>query len=347
MKYINLLFFTLFSFSSFGQNLTGTYPLASTIQPENTFAVANEKLLTGNYEFHLLGLNDSTPDKTLSHPNKKRVWFLATASVVGEVSGMSVLYQTWYKGIPSSSFHFFNDNHEWEQMDKCGHATAAYTIGRLTAAAWEWTGVSHTKAVWLGGLTGLAHQTVVEIFDGFSSAWGFSYGDMMGNTIGAGAFISQELIWKEQRIQVKFSAHRNDYSGYNLNGRADDIFGKNFLERVHKDYNAQTYWLSVNIRSFAKNSGWPAWLNIALGHGADGMFGGVENEWIDANGVYVSRKDIPRFHRWHLAPDIDLTKIKTKSKLLKTVFFVLNTFKFPTPSLELSPNKLKWNWIQF
>jgi hypothetical protein len=116
-----------------------------------------------------------------------------------------------------------------------------------------------------------------------------------------------------------------------------------------KDYNAQTYWLSANLKSFFPKSRLPAWLNISLGYGADGMFGGFQNKWIDVDSaVVVDRTDIPRVRQFYLAPDIDFTKIKTNKKWLRTVFFCLNAFKFPAPTLMIdSKGKVKAYPIYF
>ena len=115
-----------------------------------------------------------------------------------------------------------------------------------------------------------------------------------------------------------------------------------------KDYNAQTYWLSANIKSFFPNSKWPSWLNIAVGYGADGMFGGFENKWTDESGNEVTRYDIPRVRQFYLAPDVDFTKIKTRSKFLRTTFELLNSFKFPAPTIMIdSKGKFKAYAIYF
>ncbi|MDZ7614583.1 MAG: hypothetical protein U5K51_13455 [Flavobacteriaceae bacterium] len=50
-----------------------------------------------------------------------------------------------------------------------------------------------------------------------------------------------------------------------------DKLGSNSLEQVFKDYNGQTYWFSVNLWSFFKESKIPRWLNISLGYGAEGL----------------------------------------------------------------------------
>ena len=68
----------------------------------------------------------------------------------------------------------------------------------------------------------------------------------------------------------------------------------------------------------------------------------------DKNGnIIFDRRDITRYRQVFLAPDIDLTKIKTKVKLLKTVLFTVNCLKLPTPSLEFSQGKLRGHWLQF
>ena len=49
-----------------------------------------------------------------------------------------------------------------------------------------------------------------------------------------------------------------------------------------------------------------------------------------------------RKEAFYLAPDIDLTKIKTNSKFVRSALFVLNAFKFPAPALMIdSKGKFK------
>ena len=160
--------------------------------------------------------------------------------------------------------------------------------------------------------------------------------------------MSQEFLWKEQRIQYKFSFHSKKYTDPQSQQRVDDLFGKPWYERMLKDYNAQTYWLSFNLKSFLKDSNLPAWLNVSLGYGGDGMLGGFENSWEDGAGNKITRFDIPRKRQFYLAPDIDFTKIKTRSRFLKTTFAVLNSFKCPAPAFMLdNKGKLKAYAVYF
>ncbi|MGN6402218.1 MAG: DUF2279 domain-containing protein [Flavisolibacter sp.] len=287
-------------------------------------------------------------DVSLHAKSNSRKWLVGTASVLGYGGSFIFLNEAWYKGYPRSSFHTFNDAGEWMQMDKIGHAWTAYHTSRINTDLWKWAGVSDRKSVLLGSGTSLLYMLSIEYLDGRSAEWGWSWPDAGADIFGASLFAAQQLTWEEQKISIKFSSHRKNYTPASLEQRANDLFGKSLQERLLKDYNAQTYWLSLNLRSILKSSQLPSWLNIAVGYGADNMFGGYENLAFDKNGnVLFDRRDIKRYRQWYLAPDIDLTKIKTKSSFLKTVFSLVNVLKIPAPALELSNGKLKGHWIAF
>ena len=273
------------------------------------------------------------------YPSEKRTWLVTGVHLVGYTSALIILNNTWYKNYAHTSFHTFNDSREWQQVDKVGHGWTAYSTGLASAAAWRWAGQSPKRSAVLGGLSGIAYLTAIEFLDAHSSKWGWSWSDIGANFIGSGFFISQELLWQKQRIRFKFSFHHKDYNEGLLNARADDLFGKAWYERMLKDYNAQTYWFSANLRSFFPRL--PGWLNAAVGYGADGMFGGFENKWTDKDGNTITRFDIPRKRQFYLAPDIDFTKIKTNKKWLRTAFFCLDAFKCPAPALMLD-SKGRW-----
>lgn len=274
------------------------------------------------------------PSDTLNIPRRNVVYIteasLATVSLIG-------LNQLWYSDYPQSKFHIINDNDEWLQMDKLGHVFSSYHLGRVGANALEWSGASEKDQLIYGSTIGLAFLTTVEIFDGFSQEWGFSWGDMVANVSGTGLYVGQELLWNEQRITMKYSFHQTDFAPMR-----PDKLGDGFAEEMLKDYNGQTYWLSANVHSFFKESDIPKWINIAVGYGADGMISG-KNEPVD--NILISPE---RSRQFYLSLDVDLTKINTNSHILKTLFDVLNIIKVPFPTLELNgKNGLKVHFIYF
>lgn len=264
--------------------------------------------------------------------NKKRLSFVIAGESVLYASSLYFLNNLWYKDYPRSAFHFFNDNNEWLQMDKIGHAATSATIGLYGYKTLKWCGVSENKSIWYGGSLGFAYLTTIEILDGFSAEWGASSGDLLANTFGSMLFMGQQFAWQEQRVNLKWSFHTTKYSQYR-----PDLLGNSLNEKMLKDYNGQTYWLSVNIKSFLKNDKhFPKWLNIAFGYGAEGMTGSFENV-IAYNGNQVP--PFKRYRQYYLSPDVDFTRIPTKSSFLKVVFHALNFVKLPTPAIEYSRDK--------
>ena len=258
---------------------------------------------------------------------------IITETAIGLVASAG-LYFLWYKRFPHSRFHFFNDNHEWLQVDKVGHAATAYNIGVIQHDLMRWCGVNPNASIVIGSASALGYMSIIEVMDGFSKHWGFSKGDMLANLVGTALFATQQRFWHEQRISLKFSAHYTPFAGY-----YPAELGDNRAARLLKDYNGQTYWLSFNIKSFLSSANsFPAWANIALGYGADGMIGG------NSNPSQVNGKAIPSFKRirqFYLAPDADLFRIRSSAPF-NTAAYLLKVSKIPSPALELnSEGKLK------
>ncbi len=274
-----------------------------------------------------------TDDGFLKFPdslNKKRLRTVVIAEGALIAGSMAGLYALWYKDYPMTSFHFFNDNDEWLQMDKAGHLVTSYYISRIGYTSLRWSGVDEKRAILYGGSLGFLFQSTIEILDGFSAEWGASTGDIIANTAGSLIFMGQQFGWGEQRITLKYSFHPTEYPDYR-----PDLLGSNIFQWPLKDYNGQTYWLSTNIKSFFKGSNIPEWLNVSFGYSADGMTGARENS------TEYKGQAIPHFERrrqFLLSLDVDLPRIKTRSKFLKAAFNLLGFIKVPFPALEMDNN---------
>ena len=275
------------------------------------------------------------PSDSLDNKKQNSVVIAESVLAAGALVGLN---QLWYADYPQSNFHFINDNSEWLQMDKLGHSFSSYHLGRFGAEMLQWSGASKKNQLIYGAGLGFAFLTAVEVLDGYSSEWGASTGDVIANASGTALYISQELLWKEQRITPKFSFHTTQFAAYR-----PDVLGGSLSEQILKDYNGQTYWLSTNLYSFSKGSKIPKWLNLAVGYGANGMVSGNTE-----NNPQNSTQKVERFRQFYLSFDVDLTKIETKSHFLKTIFSVFNTIKIPAPTIEYSANEgLKGHWLYF
>ena len=270
-----------------------------------------------------------------------------TALYAGTVISLN---EIWYADFPRSSFHLFNDWGEWQDMDKIGHFYSAYIESNWAFGGGRWAGLKRKEAMWTAIGVATLFQATFEVMDGFSEKWGFSIPDISFNTAGTLLFLGQEILWQEQRIILKVSSYTPPYSNRlipsvdgmhftSLRKRAKALYGGGAAASFLKDYNAQTLWASVNVYSFLgnKESKFPKWLNVAFGYGAANMFGGFENRWEEDGVAYIlNESDYPRYRQFYLSLDIDLTKIKTKNRFLKTFFSLINIIKIPAPALELN-----------
>jgi len=194
---------------------------------------------------------------------------------------------------------------------------------------------NQNKRILLGGGTTFLFLGTIEIFDGFSKEWGFSWGDMIANSSGIGIFAIQEMVFNKQIIRLKYSYHDTKYRD-----TRPDLLGENILQGAFKDYNGQTYWASINLNSlYCKIN--PKWLSIAFGYGGEDM--------ISANTRNTLEKGM--FHpyrQYYLSLDVDFEKISTENKFLKKIFKVANYIKLPLPTLEINKGfNAEWNWIYF
>lgn len=237
-----------------------------------------------------------------------------------------VMNNTWYKDKESVPFHFYNDNAGYLQVDKFGHMYGGYLYSYIGYFGLLRLGATRNEALVFGSTLGFLLQLPIEIMDGLHEGYGFSWGDIAANTIGSALVFGQELLFKDQVVKYKFSYWESKYSK-----NSNDYYGKTTMNRLLKDYNGHTYWLSMPLNKIVLKQTLPPWLNIAVGYGANGMYGEFENI-SSFNGVAIP--ETKRYRQLLLSLDIDWTKIRTNSKFLKVLFKGMTFIKLPFPTLE-------------
>ena len=146
-------------------------------------------------------LNSQLNFKTTDSLNKIRLIY-TTASISTVWAGSFIaLNKVWYSDFEKEKLHSFNDGNNWLQMDKIGHAYSCYHFSEILAKTYNWTGLSKNKAAILGSSVAWSYQFSIEILDGMSSAWGFSWWDIVANSAGSLIYLGQELGLKKQFIQ--------------------------------------------------------------------------------------------------------------------------------------------------
>jgi len=93
-------------------------------------------------------------------------------------------FQTSWKSTPEG---WFERTTKSGGADKMGHLWFTYAMSHLFAHVYEEWGYAAPAANGLGALSGLGVQTIMELGDGFSGDYGFSYKDLAMNVAGAGA----------------------------------------------------------------------------------------------------------------------------------------------------------------
>lgn len=264
--------------------------------------------------------------------NKKRLRNFVVVSGTAYTATLVGLHQLWYKDSEQQSFRFFNDNPEWKQVDKLGHFFSGFYFSYGVSSALKWCDVPPRKSDLIGAITGFAILVPIEIMDGYSDAYGASSGDLLANAAGAALYLGQARLWNEVRIFPKFSFHRTAYAKHR-----PEVLGEDLQSEILKDYNGQTYWLSVDMDKFIR---FPKWLNLAVGYGAEGMVYARDSQ----NITYGFGEP---YRQIYFAVDFDLTAIKTRSRFLKTMLTVANMVRLPAPAIEFSRSEVTFHPFMF
>lgn len=277
----------------------------------------------------------ATQDST--YHDKNNAYWMIGAHALFYTTTISGLYFLWYKDYPTERFHWFNDNDEWQQMDKAGHFYSAYQIDKLCHRSFRWAGMDDHTALLYGNMAAFLYIGSIEVFDGFSTQWGASPSDLAANSTGLLLYTAQQWAWGEERIIPKFSYHSSPYADYR-----PGLLGSGWHESLVKDYNGQTYWLSLNLHALTGLDYLPPWLCLSAGYSAEGMVGGPGNN-VDGRAYYF-----PRYRKYLISLDVDLARIPVSNKTLKTLLEALNIIKVPLPTIEFnSLNDTRYHWLYF
>ena len=260
-------------------------------------------------------------------------YYLYTGAVYA--GSMLALNQLWYADHERTSFHTFNDNSEWLKIDKAGHIYSAYALSSIGYQFLKGNKKFDRKAANVSAATAFVFLSSIELLDGFSKRWGYSWGDMISNTLGIGLFYGQEALFQKQILRLKYSYLPSKYRELR-----PELLGDNELQGIFKDYNGQTYWASINLNSFSDRIK-PKWLNLAFGYTGEGMVSARKNRMDEIQGFRHERAYLLGF-------DFDLSKIEVSKRWLKTLLKVVNHIKVPSPTLEFEEKgSTKFHWLYF
>ncbi|MCE1175502.1 MAG: YfiM family protein [Burkholderiales bacterium] len=137
----------------------------------------------------------------------------------------------------SSGFHFNNENWFGKNTgsggsDKLGHAFTSYALTNALAERLQDKGRSPERAAMSAGLMTTALMLYVEAFDGLSGDHGFSYEDVIMNTLGTGfAYLRQTNPRLKSLVDYRMEYKPSGYKGF----------------RPLSDYEGQKYLLALKF----------------------------------------------------------------------------------------------------
>jgi len=339
------------SFSGFSQNVAGKVdstnevikPIHSITSFNNVNSVSTFKLpvnLSGDEitvpgDVSIINYESKLPDGT-TWRSFNEIDYLKTGLIVGSMAAAdftAYMFQreVWYRE-GTTKFHTLNfsrDWHDWQQMDKLGHFTDAYFTSDLAGKLYRWAGFSGNTSVWLGAATGYFWMLQIEVSDGFMPEWGWSWGDMITNTLGCTFYVLQQFNYDLLGgIQPKVSYHKSEAWKH-------DKYYRDPIALI-EDYEGLTFWVAVNPYHYFPDSwkesypGWLAPLGIAIGQSAKNIAG-------NPGGGYPE---------YFIGLDIDLRKIPVgdDSDLLRFLKSEINFLRLPLPVIRFSKNE---TWFGF
>ena len=245
----------------------------------------------------------------------------------GVFTGFHIYYSnTWWKD-QRDDFKYAADGYYARNMDKASHIYTANIFTVATSAAYEWAGIAPGKALLYGALTSFAYETYIEINDGFAPNWGFDWGDVGANILGAVYPFLQNEVKPLKHVNFKWSFHP-EWLKSKTSGAQDDLLD---------DYTNMTFWLSLNPmimfpESVTKAKFYPNFLALAVGMSIK-----------DASHVTGSGKAQVE---WYLSFDWDVNQLPGKSDFMKKLKKILNFYHFPAPAVKISPEGV-WYGLYF
>jgi hypothetical protein len=259
--------------------------------------------------------------------NRKYLTILISAVYLISLLWLSSVWYNAYTG-----FHFFDDLFEWEYLDKFGHFFASFHLGLYFYKIFgqpENLNLSLQKK-WVC-FSGFVLLLPIEILDGFSLNYGASPADLLANGLG-GLFCYCHITFKVVSDTLpKFSFHTTALSLIR-----PELLGSNIFQQTIKDYNGQTYWLSLDVNKIFNANILPGWLLLTIGYGGEGLLGGHDNVWETKSGETKDYSSVARTKRVFISMDINANSLREKNKWLNYALAPFVLLKFPAPAIEFN-----------
>ena len=171
----------------------------------------------------------------------------------------------WWKDS-RGPFHFEDDWGYAANIDKVGHLVGGYYVSYFTGEGLMLCGFNWRDATIYGALFGFVYETIVEIEDGYSARWGFSFSDLIADVLGRAFYIGQYYYPFLQNFTFKYMYHSKTMWS--------DLRDSPGL--LLSNHDANSFWIATNVynilpRNFRKF--WFSGINLTFGFQIEGIDG--------------------------------------------------------------------------
>ncbi|CAN5143465.1 hypothetical protein BH23GEM2_BH23GEM2_23500 [soil metagenome] len=243
----------------------------------------------------------------------------------------------WWSGEKSDGFFFRADWDEpFRDQDKFGHFFGGYHLTRGGHTLLRSACVSERRAIMYSAIYATLFQLQIEIWDGYYEKYGFSYPDLLANTLGMGLAVLHAVKPETEIVKPTISYRRSAAMKERREG--DEI-------RPSIDYSGQTYWFSLDVESALPESArpyWPGILRFSVGHSITdwilprppGAPGGTPQDVVHAK------------RRILLSLDIEAERLPGNHPLWRFVKRQLGFIRLPAPALQIAPSVEMIPWYR-
>ncbi|MGQ9863859.1 MAG: DUF2279 domain-containing protein [Bacteroidia bacterium] len=241
--------------------------------------------------------------------SRKKLFYGTVAAYAATYSGLAL---SWYDWKQVQGWRFFDDGAQWKQMDKLGHAWSAYQLARVYYELCRQAAYTDKQATRRALWVSASFQNSIELWDGFFPSYGASVWDIVANTAGISLWYLDKKI-PAVNIELRFSFWPSPYAA-----QRPELLGRG-ISQILKDYNGQTYWLTLSRNPFP--------IALSLGYRASGLLGGYGK--IPWEMLRAREK-----RHYYLSFDVNWRCFTPKKRFWRYVLFCLEALKLPAPALE-------------
>lgn len=206
----------------------------------------------------------------------------------GVIAVWGTVFWDYFDSKPKfGSEGWFGEDTKYGGADKLGHMYSTYLWSLGFSSLFEYWGMSEDQSLIYGPLTSWVFQGMMELGDSFSSSEGFSYEDLIMNTIGAGFYYVRE---KYPSVKEK------------LDFRLEYLPDLNSNQDIFTQYNSMKYLMAVKFSGFESMEDTPMkYFELQLGYYSRGYQERIEytqKERVIYAGIGINASEVLKALGW-------------------------------------------------